>query len=145
MSDAEVTRGIEIVPGEVGKDRLFAASFDNFFILVVGLATAMAIPSDQVVGRGAALVAIYLGYFFLFESLVGSTPGKVVFGLWVRRLEGGRCSWQQAAIRSLARVVEVNPLLFGALPAGIAILASSYGQRIGDMLAGTVVRKGRDL
>ena len=37
------------------------------------------------------------------------------------------------------RLLEVNPLLFGGLPAGIAILTSERKQRIGDMLAGTVV------
>lgn len=134
---------IQIVPGVGSKDRLFAAAFDNFFILVVGLVAATAVPSTYVVLRGTVLVVTYLGYFFLFESIVGSTPGKLVFGLWVRRLEGGPCSWQQAAVRTLARIVEVNPLLFGAMPAGIAILVSDHRQRLGDLLAGTTVRKGR--
>jgi uncharacterized RDD family membrane protein YckC len=39
----------------------------------------------------------------------------------------------------LLRILEVNPLLIGALPASIAILSSKRRQRIGDMLAGTVV------
>jgi uncharacterized RDD family membrane protein YckC len=94
---------------------------------------------------GPILVAVYLGYFFLFESVVGSSPGKLLFGLWVRRIEGGRCSWQQAAVRTLARVVEVNPLFLGAIPAGVAILVSTNRQRFGDMLAGTTVRKGREV
>jgi uncharacterized RDD family membrane protein YckC len=145
MPETEVPPGIQIVPGVASKDRFFAATFDELFIVIAGLATAMAIPDDQIVSRGAALVAIFLGYFFLFEALVGTTPGKLVFGLWVRRVEGGRCSWQQAIVRTLARVFEVNPLLLGALPAAIAILASANRQRLGDMLAGTVVRKGRDV
>jgi uncharacterized RDD family membrane protein YckC len=37
------------------------------------------------------------------------------------------------------RLVEVNPLLLGALPAGISILATERKQRIGDLQAGTVV------
>jgi len=143
MQESEGARSIEIIPGEGGKDRLFAANFDTVFIVIVGLASAMAIPPEQVVWRGTALVAIYLGYFFLFEALVGSTPGKMIFGLWVRRLEGGSCSWQQAAVRTLARVIEVNPLVFGAIPAGVAILATTNRQRIGDLIAGTVVRRGR--
>lgn len=145
MPETEAPRSIEIVPGVAGKDRFFAATFDELFIVIAGLATATAIPNDQIAWRGAALVAIFFGYFLLFEALVGSTPGKLVFGLWVRRLEGGPCSWQQAAVRTLARVFEVNPVLFGALPAAIAILASGNRQRLGDMLAGTVVRQGRDV
>lgn len=136
---------IKIVPGDSSKDQLFAATFDNLFIVVIGLAAAMAIPNDQVELRAIALVAAYLGYFFLFEALFGSSPGIMFFGLWVRRLEGGRCSWQQAAVRTIARVVEVNPLVLGAIPAGVAILVSANKQRLGDMLAGTTVRKGRSV
>ena len=67
----------------------------------------------------------------------------MLFGLWVRRLEGGPCSWKQAGIRTIARLIEVNPLLLGGLPAGIVILMTEKRQRIGDILAGTVVRKGQ--
>lgn len=134
---------IELVPGDASKDRFFAMVFDNLFGLVLGIVAAAAIRNDQVVLRGTTWVAVYLAYFFLFETLVGSTPGKMVFGLWVRRIEGGRCSWLQAAVRTLARLIEVNPLLLGALPAAIVVLGSKNRQRLGDMLAGTVVRKGR--
>ncbi len=134
---------VKIVPGDASKDRFFAASFDNAIAMALGLAAAMAFPSDQLVQRGAAIVAAYLAYFLVFESLFGSSPGKMLFGLWVRRLEGGRCSWQQAAIRTAARLVEVNPLLVGALPAALAIFISGNRQRIGDIIAGTVVRRGR--
>jgi uncharacterized RDD family membrane protein YckC len=113
---------IRIVPGNGSKDRLFASCFDNLFIIVIGLVAAASVPSTEVALRVTVLVAAYLGYFFLFEAIIGTSPGKLVFGLWVRRIEGGPCSWQQAAIRTLARVFEVNPLLLGALPAGIAIL-----------------------
>jgi uncharacterized RDD family membrane protein YckC len=37
------------------------------------------------------------------------------------------------------RVIEVNPVLLGALPAGIAIISSDLKQRMGDSLAGTLV------
>ncbi len=135
--------GITVVPGDASKDRFFALVFDNLIGLVIGFVAACAIPNDQVVLRGTALVVGYLGYFFLFEALVGSSPGKLLFGLWVRRIEGGRCSWRQAAVRTLARLIEVNPLLLGAIPAAIAVLASKDRQRLGDMLAGTVVCRGR--
>jgi uncharacterized RDD family membrane protein YckC len=42
-------------------------------------------------------------------------------------------------IRSGLRIFEVNPLLLGGLPAGLVIIASQRKQRIGDLLAGTVV------
>jgi uncharacterized RDD family membrane protein YckC len=142
---SEPPSDIEVVPGDASKDRFFALVFDNFIGLVLGIVAAGAIPNDQVVLRGTAWVAVYLGYFFLFEALVGSSPGKMAFGLWVRRIEGGRCSWLQAAVRTVARLIEVNPLLLGAIPAAIAVLASKNRQRLGDMLAGTVVRRGRSV
>jgi hypothetical protein len=39
----------------------------------------------------------------------------------------------------LFRLLEVNPLLLGDLPAGISIVSSRDRQRIGDRVAGTVV------
>jgi uncharacterized RDD family membrane protein YckC len=134
---------ITIVPGDASKDRFFAAWMDSAGATVLALVAAGWVPGTQVVLRTVALVAGYLAYFFLSEAAFASSPGKLVFGLWVRRLKGGPCSIWQAAVRTLARLVEVNPLLLGAIPAGVAILASTNRQRFGDMLAGTVVRKGR--
>jgi hypothetical protein len=42
-------------------------------------------------------------------------------------------------LRTLLRVIEVNPILLGALPAGIMLLVTKRRQRLGDLLAGTVV------
>ena len=86
----------------------------------------------------AALLS-YLGYYFLPEWLFGTTIGKAFFALRVRQLSGDPCTVGQVAVRTLARLVEVNPLLLGAIPAGIAILATERKQRLGDLLAGTVV------
>jgi uncharacterized RDD family membrane protein YckC len=37
------------------------------------------------------------------------------------------------------RIIEVNPLLLGGIPAGIVVISTSRKQRIGDLLAGTIV------
>ena len=142
MQDMASMQDIQIVPGVANKDRFFAATFDELFIIILGFAAVISMPTSAA-WRVSAFVAIYLAYFFLFEAIVGSTPGKLVFGLWVRRLGGGKCSWQQAAIRTLTRLFEVNPLLLGNLPAGVTILATRNRQRLGDLFAGTTVRRGR--
>jgi uncharacterized RDD family membrane protein YckC len=36
-------------------------------------------------------------------------------------------------------ILEVNPLLLGGLPAGLVIISTKRKQRIGDLLAGTLV------
>ena len=41
--------------------------------------------------------------------------------LSIRQISGERCTRSQLLIRSLFRLLEVNPILFGDLPAGIAI------------------------
>jgi uncharacterized RDD family membrane protein YckC len=73
--------------------------------------------------------------------LVGTTIGKSLFALKVCQSSGAPCTAKQAAVRTALRFVEVNPLLLGGIPAGIAILTTKRRQRIGDLLAGTVVVK----
>jgi len=87
----------------------------------------------------------YLGYFFIFESLWSRTPGKFLQGLVVLKTDGSRCRVKDHIIRTLARTIEANPILFGGMPAGVAIFASARKQRIGDLLAGTVVVSRRYL
>ncbi len=55
------------------------------------------------------------------------------------RYDGRPCTWTQAAIRSVLRLLEVNPICVGALPAALVIVFSVRQQRLGDMLAHTLV------
>jgi uncharacterized RDD family membrane protein YckC len=48
-------------------------------------------------------------------------------------------------VRTLFRLIEVNPILAGGLPAGIAVIATRGKQRLGDMAAGTYVLLDRDM
>jgi uncharacterized RDD family membrane protein YckC len=76
---------------------------------------------------------IWFLYFFIFEGTFGATPGKAVSHLRVIKIDGGRISWGQAAVRALLSLFEYN--LIGA----IAIWSTKYKQRIGDLLARTLV------
>jgi len=119
--------------------RYFAFVVDNLFALVPGfMAMALLRPKNNVFG-GVIVCFLYLLYFFVFEALWSRTLGKLITGLEIRMADGGALSSKAAAIRTLARITEANPLLFGGLPAAIAILSTKRKQRIGDMLAGTVV------
>jgi uncharacterized RDD family membrane protein YckC len=57
----------------------------------------------------------------------------------VRTIDGEQCDFSAAALRTILRIIEVNPLLFGAIPAAITIISTRRRQRLGDMLAETVV------
>ena len=87
------------------------------------------------------LIAVY---FPAMESLFGRTVGKFVTRTRVVNATGGKPSWGQSIVRTLFRLIEVNPLLFGGIPAGIVVLMSSNRQRLGDMVAGTYVLKESD-
>ena len=135
-----------VLSGRVNTSRFLAANIDHGFTVVLFLAVGMnSVGLLGNLGAGAAAIAAYFCYYFLSEWLIGGTPGKLLFGLVVRQTNGESCRAHQIGIRTLLRFVEVNPLLLGAIPAGIAVWCTKRGQRIGDILAGTVVVQGYDL
>jgi uncharacterized RDD family membrane protein YckC len=100
--------------------------------------------------RSTALsITLFFGvpavYYIVCETVFGRTLGKLVTGLIVINARGTRPSVGEAVIRTLTRFIEVNPVLFGGLPAGIIADRSRCRQRIGDMLAGTYVVFAKDL
>jgi uncharacterized RDD family membrane protein YckC len=129
--------------GCMNLERFFALQIDSAIALILALIAGMKFGSfDPIVSWTAAIVA-YFGYYLLSETLFGNTFGKWSMGLCIRTLSGQKCTVRQAVIRSLLRLVEVNPVILGALPAGIAMFFSKRRQRFGDMLAGTVVLRRR--
>jgi uncharacterized RDD family membrane protein YckC len=126
--------------GDATKERLFAAAVDNTVatLFAIPLAARLPVPLSPV-ARGVILVVAFLGYFFFQEGLWGATLGKRLFGLRVVRLDGQPAGWLPVLWRTILRIVEVNPILFGALPGGLAVTWSKRKQRLGDMLARTVV------
>jgi uncharacterized RDD family membrane protein YckC len=118
----------DVPHGAATKERFFAAWFDHALSVLACLAVMLALP-DVGLFRLAAAAVGYLGYSILAEGAFGATPGKALFGFRVIDAGGGPCSLAQATVRTLARVVEANPALFGGLPAGLIILASRRGQR----------------
>ena len=125
--------------GDASKARLMALFIDNLIALALMMLAVAFVPESLPLVKALFFVSIYLAYFVVLEALWSRTLGKFVQGLVVRKLDGNRCDWSAALIRGILRIVEVNPLLFGGLPAGLVIIASVRKQRIGDLLAGTVV------
>src|SRR6266436_951365 len=130
--------------GDASKARIIAFIIDNLLACLVSILTVGLIQTDSIVG-GTTLCLTYLSYFFIFEMLWSRTPGKFMQGLVVRNIDGTRSSLKSHLIRTISRVLEANPILFGGIPAGIAIFASAKKQRIGDSLAGTVVVSRHDV
>jgi uncharacterized RDD family membrane protein YckC len=125
--------------GETGKSRIIAFVIDNVFASLLAVLGVGVIGSENPLIGISALAFGYLLYFFLFEALWSRTPGKFLQGLVVRKLDGSPSDVRATLIRTVARILEANPILLGGIPAGIAIISSAQKQRLGDMLAGTVV------
>ena len=125
--------------GDASKARVLVLFIDHIIAFAVMMLAVAFVPESLPEIKALFFFVIYLAYFVVLEALWSRTPGKFVQGLVVRKLDGNRCDWTAALIRGFLRIFEVNPLLLGGLPAGLAIMASERRQRIGDMLAGTVV------
>ena len=133
QSDDAISTSRTIMP------RMIAFMADNILAVLGGLILPQFIFLEATVFRVALILGIYLGYFLLCETLFGRTLGKFGTGLIVVRKDGTRISFKEALIRTAFRLLELNPILLGALPAMVSIMISKNRQRIGDHIAGTIV------
>src|SRR5205814_10012244 len=79
------------------------------------------------------------GYFAFFEWIWnGQTPGKRWMKLRVIREDGRPVTFWEAAVRNLLRTADMMPAPFYSIGL-ISVFVSLSDQRIGDMVAGTVV------
>jgi len=127
-------------------DRILATIIDGIIIFLYIIAAALLFSSfirnnitqDQI---WIALVIIYLPvllYHFLFEYFMdGQTPGKKLMGIKVVNVDGTRPKLPAFLLRWIFRLIEIQ-LLFGSIAMAV-ILFYGRGQRLGDMVAGTMV------
>jgi uncharacterized RDD family membrane protein YckC len=116
-------------------------------IIMIGAASTAA-PSSGKLGEAAgkwfvAIIifinfAIFWGYFALFEAYwKGQTPGKRVMKLRVIKDSGRQITFFEALARNLLRVVDYLPSFF--LVGVVTMLCNKRNQRLGDLVAGTLV------
>ncbi len=117
------------------------------FIGIALLAEVSSVGLSEAAGAALGVVTVVLvlaGYHVAFETLLrGRTPGKAAMGLRAVRDDGGPISFRHALVRGLsAAVLEKPGLTLGALPVFVMLL-TRRSQRLGDLLAGTVVVRER--
>ena len=84
----------------------------------------------------------YLLYHLVMEAFFnGQSPGKKLTHIKVITLEGGQASISQYLIRWLFRLIDV--VLF-FMPGFFSIILSDSSQRIGDIIAGTIMIDTKD-
>jgi uncharacterized RDD family membrane protein YckC len=126
--------------------RRWGATLIDFVVLCgSGLVALYALPENLQAGAFLLWCCLALAYYPLLEHRYGATVGKLACRIRVVAATGGAPSLQQTVVRTLLRLVEVNPVLMGGIPAGITVLVSKKRQRLGDMAAGTFVLKTVDL
>ena len=97
--------------------------------------------------RAVMLILLFLtfaSYFAFFEWLwSGQTPGKRWMKLRVIREDGRPITFWEACVRNFLRVLDMFPPPFYSIGL-ISVFSTSRDQRVGDMVAGTVVVRERE-
>jgi len=77
-----------------------------------------------------------LAYFVVADAARGATLGKLAAGIRVQTVTGGRISLGAALIRNVLRIIDGIAVY---LVAAISIMVTQRRQRLGDLVAETVV------
>ncbi|AWB43057.1 hypothetical protein DCC85_01630 [Paenibacillus sp. CAA11] len=84
---------------------------------------------------------LVFAYYWLLEGFTGFTIGKFLLRIRVLQGDGRVPGLLKSLLRTLLRLIELNPFLLGGLPALICTAATQSKQRLGDMAAHTYVVK----
>lgn len=137
----------EATVGSRGVALLIDWALLGLFFTVFGIAVGAAgLLPGWVANTGALVVGflVWFGYPIVFETAWsggGRTPGKAVMGLRVVTVEGAPVRFRHAAIRSALGLIDF--VATSGLAAVVSSMLSRRNQRLGDMVAGTVVLRER--
>ncbi|MBW2038747.1 MAG: RDD family protein [Deltaproteobacteria bacterium] len=84
------------------------------------------------------MILLWLVYFVLQEGILGQTIGKKITKIMVVKVNGEKAGWLKVLLRNLFRFIDVlgpAPYILGM----ISIMVSKKRQRIGDIVAKTIV------
>jgi uncharacterized RDD family membrane protein YckC len=141
-------------------NRFIACAIDHtiqiFTLIVIFIFIAIIMNASDFGGRlvnapkwviALLVVLIFVlmsGYFAIFEWLWrGQTPGKRWMKLRVIREDGRPISFFEAIVRNLLRDFDIMPFPFYSIGL-ISVFSTDRDQRVGDLVAGTVVVRERE-
>jgi len=111
-------------------------------VLIAGGAALLGATSIGLAGVYFGLFLVAFGYPIAMETLWrGRTVGKAVMGLRVVTVEGAPIRFRHALVRGALGLVDFWATSGGA--AVLCILATKRNQRLGDLVAGTLVLRER--
>jgi uncharacterized RDD family membrane protein YckC len=149
----ETPENVELQRRLAGIGTRFIAGLVDHLLIVGALAILLIVylvagypidPGPDSIPQGLVialfLVAAFLvlwGYFIAFElAMNGQTPGKRAVRIRVVKEGGGPITFPDIAARNLLRIVD-GLFIYGV--AGVVMFLTKRGQRLGDMVGGTVV------
>jgi uncharacterized RDD family membrane protein YckC len=104
--------------------------------LILSLFTAVEVSSPgAVLGAAAMWSVVVSGYFVLFWTLTGETPGMRLMALRVISRDGDPLGFGQALLRLIGAILAAIPFFAGYL----LILVDDRRRGLHDMIAGTTV------
>ena len=117
-----------------------------YFLLCLAIVSSIAINTLDMESTQIAFWFLFMPLFLFYSPLSelllkGQTLGKMIMGIRVVSLNGENVSSEQAAMRWVFRILDLW-ICFGSF-AMIFCSASERGQRLGDVLAETLVIKVR--
>ena len=131
--------------------RALAFLIDSFIVtmllvlLSLGVALVGTLGEFSTAATVVLIVVVFLltfGYPVAFETLWrGRSPGKAALGLRVVTVEGAPVRFRHAVIRSALGLIDF--FLFFGTPAVVSTLVTKRNQRLGDLVAGTMVLRQR--
>jgi uncharacterized RDD family membrane protein YckC len=129
-------------------DRIIGRILDFLVLIAYGVVLFAIIGFgnlERFSGRNPWLMILFVGFPYVFYDLLsemflnGQSVGKKIMGMKVISLNGNQASFSQYLIRWLFRVVDFS--IAGGLIALIMVAATERKQRLGDLVAGTVLVK----
>ena len=126
-------------------DRPFFIFFLLALIIIPALNVFGGISANWAIGIVVLIVFLmHWGYFALFEAFSnGRTPGKRVAKIRVIHQSGRGINFVESLARNLVRYVDYLPGFYAV--GVVAIFLSRRNQRLGDMVAGTLVVREREV
>jgi uncharacterized RDD family membrane protein YckC len=133
--------------GSLG-DRIIGRLLDFLVLIAYGIVLFAIIGFGNLgrfTGKNGWLMILFLGFPVVFYDLLsemflnGQSVGKKIMCIKVISLNGSQASFSQYLIRWLFRIVDFS--LSGSMVALIMVAASKKKQRLGDLVAGTVLVK----
>ena len=109
-----------------------------FFTLVLSLAF-VGDESGTVTAFAVVFFLVFFGYPIAFETLLrGRTPGKMALGIRAVTIDGAPIRLRETTLRAMGGVVDLL-LPPGGVTGALFVLFTPRHQRVGDLIAGTIV------